>query len=164
MNLDTQTGYRRIIGKANSTNTRCNYGLGLENGYKPGVIANSGSWYSNYSTTALNTGTWYHLAGVYDGSNFILYVNGVLDNTTSVSGFNISTAASDTSGDDLLIGAKPIYSSENFAGMMDEIAIWNTALTSTQVSEIYNATGTNLTKDLTTVSGSNLVYWNRMGD
>ena len=123
INLDTQTGYRRIIGKANSTNTRCNYGLGLENGYKPGVIANSGSWYSNYSTTALNTGTWYHLAGVYDGSNFILYVNGVLDNTTSVSGFNISTAASDTSGDDLLIGAKPIYSSENFAGMMDEIAI-----------------------------------------
>ena len=164
INLDTQTGYRRIIGKANSTNTRCNYGLGLENGYKPGVIANSGSWYSNYSTTALNTGTWYHLAGVYDGSNFILYVNGVLDNTTSVSGFNISTAASDTSGDDLLIGAKPIYSSENFAGMMDEIAIWNTALTSTQVSEIYNATGTNLTKDLTTVSGSNLIYWNRMGD
>ena len=164
INLDTQTGYRRIIGKANSTNTRCNYGLGLENGYKPGVIANSGSWYSNYSTTALNTGTWYHLAGVYDGSNFILYVNGVLDNTTSVSGFNISTAASDTSGDDLLIGAKPIYSSENFAGMMDEIAIWNTALTSTQVSEIYNATGTNLTKDLSTIEPSNLKYWNRMGD
>ena len=48
--------------------------------------------------------------------------------------------------------------------MMDEIAIWNTALTSTQISEIYNATGTNLTKDLTTVSGSNLKYWNRMGD
>jgi len=164
INLDTQTSYRRIIGKANSNNTRCNYGLGLKDGYKPGVIANSGSWYDNYSTTALNTGTWYHLAGVYDGSNFILYVNGVLDNTTSVSGFNISTAASDTSGDDLLIGAKPTYSSENFAGMMDEIAVWNTALTSTQVSEIYSATGTNLTKDLTTVSGSNLIYWNRMGD
>jgi len=51
-----------------------------------------------------------------------------------------------------------------FDGNIDELAIWNTALTSTQISEIYNATSTNLTKDLTTVSGSNLKYWNRMGD
>ena len=36
---------------------------------------------------------------------------------------------------------------------IDEVAIWNTALTSTQVAEIYNGTGTNTTKDLTTVSG-----------
>lgn len=47
---------------------------------------------------------------------------------------------------------------------VDEVALWNTALTSTQVQSIYDATGTNLTKDLTTVSGSNLIYWNRMGD
>jgi hypothetical protein len=55
-------------------------------------------------------------------------------------------------------------------GLIDEVAIWNTALTDgtggtvNQIAEIYNATSTNLTKDLTTVSGSNLIYWNRMGD
>ena len=49
-------------------------------------------------------------------------------------------------------------------GEIDEVGIWNTALTSTQVQSIYDATGTNLTNDLTTVSGDNLVYWNRMGD
>ena len=49
-------------------------------------------------------------------------------------------------------------------GNMDELAIWNTELTSTQIQSIYDATSTNLTKDLTTVSGSNLIYWNRMGD
>ena len=49
-------------------------------------------------------------------------------------------------------------------GQIDEVGIWNTVLTSTQIQSIYNATSTNLTKDLTTVSGSNLVYWNRMGD
>jgi len=57
-----------------------------------------------------------------------------------------------------------------FDGLIDEVAIWNTALTDgtggtvNQIAEIYNATSTNLTKDLTTVSGSNLIYWNRMGD
>ena len=49
-------------------------------------------------------------------------------------------------------------------GNLDELAIWNTELTASQIESIYNATGTNLTKDLTTVSGSNLIYWNRLGD
>ena len=58
----------------------------------------------------------------------------------------------------------------SFAGEIDEVAIWDTSLTDgtggtvNQIAEIYNAKGTNLTKDLTTVSGSNLKYWNRMGD
>ena len=57
-----------------------------------------------------------------------------------------------------------------FDGLIDEVGIWNTDLTDgtggtvNQIAEIYNGTGTNTTKDLTTVSGSNLVYWNRMGD
>ena len=51
-----------------------------------------------------------------------------------------------------------------FDGIIDEVGIWNTALTSTQVAEIYNATGTNTTKDLSTIEPSNLKYWNRMGD
>ena len=51
-----------------------------------------------------------------------------------------------------------------FDGKIDEVAIWNTDLSATQVESIYDGTSTNLTKDLTTVAGSNLVYWNRMGD
>ena len=47
---------------------------------------------------------------------------------------------------------------------IDEFAIWNTALTSTQVAEIYNATSAGLTKDLSTIEPSNLKYWNRLGD
>ena len=71
----------------------------------------------------------------------------------------------------LTIGAyEPGGFNYNWDGKLDEVAIWNTALTDgtggtvNQIAEIYNATSTNLTKDLTTVSGSNLVYWNRMGD
>ena len=51
-----------------------------------------------------------------------------------------------------------------FNGKMDEVAIWDTALTSTQIQSIYDATSNNLTKDLSTIEPSNLKYWNRMGD
>ena len=63
------------------------------------------------------------------------------------------------------IGARSVNpASILFNGQIDEVAAWNTALTSTQIQSIYDATSTNLTKDLTTVAGSNLIYWNRMGD
>lgn len=166
--LNTMTGYRRIIGKTNSGNSRANYGLGLFQGYKPGVIANAtGTWFTNYSSTPLSTGVWHHLVGIYDGSNFILYVNGSLDNSTSVSGFNIATAASQTSGDDLLIGALP-NNTENFNGDMDEVAIWNKAISANAVQEIYNATINNpgFTADLFKLANESQapVFWNRMGD
>ena len=161
------TSYRRIIGKANSSNSRANYGLGLFGGYQPGVIANAtGTWFTNYSSTPLSTGVWHHLVGVYDGSNFILYVNGSLDNSTPVSGFNIATAASQTSGDDLLIGALP-NNTENFNGDMDEVAIWSKVLELEDVQTIYNATNNNPGKCANLFTGgldSGLVFWNRMGD
>jgi len=121
-----------------------------------------------YTTAAnLTDGDWHHLVIVRAGTgNNKIYVNGVSQtlNTTTFGDENLTDPQSSL---DLLIGAG--YNTGGvlyrfFDGLIDEVAIWDTALTSTQVSEIYNATGTNLTKDLTTVSGSNLVYWNRMGD
>ena len=121
-----------------------------------------------YTTAAnLTDGDWHHLVIVRAGTgNNKIYVNGVSQtlNTTTFGDENLTDPQSSL---DLLIGAG--YNTGGvlyrfFDGLIDEVAIWDTALTSTQVSEIYNATGTNLTKDLTTVSGSNLKYWNRMGD
>jgi hypothetical protein len=102
------------------------------------------------------TGTgWHHLCLVRSSGTITTYLDGSPVDTDSRAG-NVNS-----NGNDLLIGRN---GNSFFDGKMDELAIWNTALTSTQVSEIYNATDTNLTKDLTTVSGSNLIYWNRMGD
>ncbi len=100
--------------------------------------------------------TWYHVV-IVKSTNSIdhIYINGVsqtIDNTTSWSGA-VPVAS--------FIG---VYSSLYFEGKLDEFAIWNTALTSTQIQSIYDAKGTNLTKDLSTIEPSNLKYWNRMGD
>jgi hypothetical protein len=44
------------------------------------------------SVAAIGAGTWAVLAGVYDGTNFSLYVNGVLDSSVAYSSANISGA------------------------------------------------------------------------
>ena len=46
----------------------------------------SNTLYTATSTTTPATSTWYHLAGVYDGSNLIIYINGVSEDTTAASG------------------------------------------------------------------------------
>ena len=116
----------------------------------------SGGWVFIQNNINIVANQWYHIVSTWDGSNIKMYVDGVLQtNTASVSQIVYSIDISATIGK---------YATSYFNGSIDEVAVWNTALTSTQVSEIYNATGTNLTKDLTTVSGSNLIYWNRMGD
>ena len=110
----------------------------------------------------LNTTDWYHFAISIDGTanEAYIYQNGDLKVTVS----NVGEPAQ-TTNQTAKIG-KHFASGQNhyFNGLIDEVAIWNTALTSTQIQSIYDAKGTNLTKDLTTVSGSNLKYWNRMGD
>ena len=114
------------------------------------------------SSGSVADGNWKHVVGVRESGSIKLYLNGSLVSTQTDSTGNIDST------DNLIIGAGTNASSgaigNFFDGLIDEVAIWNTALTSTQVQSIYDATGTNLTKDLTTVSGSNLIYWNRMGD
>ena len=109
------------------------------------------------STGTITNGTWSHIVLVKSGTSMNIYI----DNNAETPATAPATAYTGT--ENLEIG-RQTGGANYLAGSIDEFAIWNTALTSTQVSEIYNATGTNLTKDLTTVSGSNLKYWNRMGD
>jgi hypothetical protein len=109
---------------------------------------------------------WHHLAVVMTPNGSVtdikMYFDGQLL-TITPAGSSPTPSLLDFAGKKLLIGTLDV-TNYPFNGKIDEVGIWNTALTSTQVQSIYDATGTNLTKDLTTVSGSNLIYWNRMGD
>ena len=105
---------------------------------------------------------WHHYVGVYDGTsaaNCKLYLDG---NLVATGTGTPPASLPATTGDNFQIGA--LSTSFYTDGIIDEVGIWNTALTDSQIQSIYDAKGTNLTKDLTTVSGSNLKYWNRMGD
>ena len=86
---------------------------------------------SNTALTAV--GQWYHIAATYDGASAKIYINGVLDNSRLASG-----DVSDSTGN-LHIGyifrhgvdCKPID------GTIDEIAIYNRALSSEEIKAHY---------------------------
>src|SRR4029079_13338606 len=74
----------------------------------------------------LTANTWNHLALTYDGASLRLYVNGVQVASAAQTG-NILTSANP-----LQIGGDSIFS-QFFAGTIDEVRIYNTALNQAQV-------------------------------
>ncbi|MDY6933575.1 MAG: DUF2341 domain-containing protein [Spirochaetota bacterium] len=88
--------------------------------------------YNNLQGGSLSTGTWYHVVGTFDGTTKRLYVNGVLVNTTFVSGIlHFSTA-------DLTIGTRSdLNSNYDFNGTIDEVAIYDRALSTEEIRAHY---------------------------
>lgn len=85
---------------------------------------------SPVSSTVLTAGTWYHLAGIYDGSQVKLYVNGVLENT-------VNTTTTVTTTSPLRFG-RLNSNGEPFNGLIDEVAIYKRALTAEEILGQYN--------------------------
>ncbi|MGH7976572.1 MAG: LamG-like jellyroll fold domain-containing protein [Limisphaerales bacterium] len=100
-----------------------------------------GSWVFNPNGAFIQTSQvvknqWTHLVGVYDGTNFIFYINGVATATVPGSGYVANSA------NDLYIGGDPPTGWGGFEGYVDEVAIYTNALTAAQVLAHYQA-GTN---------------------
>ncbi len=86
------------------------------------------------STTVIQIGVWYHVAGTWDATGLRIYVNGVLENTNGVQ--NLTRGQS---GNPLQIGNQPTFGPRLFNGLIDEAEIFNRALTAAEVQGIYNA-------------------------
>ena len=74
---------------------------------------------------------WYHLAVTRSGSNFTFYVNGAPLETNSV------VVSIPDSGAPLNIGSAE--GNFYFSGLLDEVSIYNRALTSTEIQTVYNS-------------------------
>lgn len=80
-------------------------------------------------STTLSTGQWYFVAAtVTSGGAVTIYVNGAQDGTGSVS--------LNTTGANCKIGRQPTLSIQFFNGLIDDVRIYNTALTSSQISNL----------------------------
>jgi fibronectin type 3 domain-containing protein len=85
-----------------------------------------------YGTTALAVNTWTHLAATYDGTTTRLYVNG-----TQVAS-HAQTGPMASSTNPLQIGGDSLYG-QFFQGTIDEVRIYNVALTAAQIQTDMNA-------------------------
>jgi len=79
-----------------------------------------------------STGTWYHIAATYDGSNQKLYINGVLVDTESMTG------SIPTNNNSLFIGGDT--TDRYFDGKIGAAKIYSKALTASELLADYNAT------------------------
>ena len=91
-----------------------------------GVPAGGGTIGTTYGTSALAPNTWTHLAVTYDKAAVRLYVNGTQVSTVAATA-NLATAASP-----LAIGGDPLYG-QYFKGLIDEVRIYNVALSGSQI-------------------------------
>jgi hypothetical protein len=81
-------------------------------------------------TSVLSLNTWTFLAGTYDGSTLKLYVNGTLDASKAKRGAITTTA------DPLRLGGD--WSGEMFTGILDNVRVYNVALTQSQIQSDMN--------------------------
>ena len=157
------SGTRMIIGMYNG-------GIGLVQFYISGsnfasfVIRDSSAVTSTAAgSTALNDGQWHHVVGVRTGGSGggpLVYVDGVLVNTGSTGIANVSVPCTT-----LFIGGSitsavcsdnPATANESFFnGLIDDVRIYNRALSATEIKALYLAGGgkVNVSQNLKLTSG-----------
>src|SRR5205809_7484632 len=125
----TPTGWRAVIDK----NVDGYYLMASsDQGNRPAV---GGTWtagnQNTFGPSGLPANAWTHLAATFDGATVRLYMNGVQVASRA------QTTLLTTSTGTLQIGANS-YAGENFAGRIDEVRIYNRALTTAEIQTDMN--------------------------
>ena len=112
-----QSNYLRIVNDGGVNNKSLEFSLRV-----------GGIKQTLYSNTTLDS-QWHFVAATYDGAQLKLYIDGVLSGNLSTMG-SITTGSQDT-----IIGANT--SNNYFKGDMDELKIYNIALNSSEIQDLY---------------------------
>jgi hypothetical protein len=165
INADSYGSSVCILGK-DQTNGNREYVLGVWSGRVRIFLKHQGGNYQQSidSTTQLIANKWYHIAATYDGrggsnaaDGLTIYINGSAETPTNITKQSYTAMSNTTSP--FVIGQ--YFSSAYFNGSLSNFSIWNAALTSSQVTEIY-AEG--VPQNLNNHSAySNLVSWWQLG-
>ncbi|MDD4027297.1 MAG: LamG domain-containing protein, partial [Candidatus Shapirobacteria bacterium] len=124
--------YNTIVGYGTASTSNAN-GLIMQNNNKLLYFGYGNDLISN---ATLSSNTWYHIVGTYDNNSIArLYINGKLDNSGSHTWNTILNK--------FYIGEQINESSEYFSGQIDDVRIYNYALTVEQIKQIYNGGSVN---------------------
>jgi hypothetical protein len=77
---------------------------------------------------SLNTNTWYHIAVTWDGTNYIVYVDGAERATGSYTGLSTIGSIADIGNT-----GNPVYRIESWDGLIDDVRIYNRVLDANDV-------------------------------
>jgi Concanavalin A-like lectin/glucanases superfamily len=105
----------------------------VNNGLQFEITTPNGSFVNAITASnVIGSGQWYFVAGTYDGSAVKVFVNGSLVASKSITG------SIDPVSDDLVIG-RNIVNGLSFPGLIDEVELFNRALSATEIQAIYLA-------------------------
>ena len=132
ININPQSpnqNWRSIISKGNSSwRLQLVPGTGFVN------FAANGLTSDLTSTHSLNDGKWHHLAAVYNSTNISIYIDGILDAS------KFSTGLIAQNKNPIYLGASPeAPSAYYFTGLIDELSLYNSPLSLSQIESIYLA-------------------------
>ena len=148
------TNYEYIFRLGSGTTINGDRMIGFKNSkISTNTYADTSGAYDVLGNTTLSTGVWYHVAIVYSSNTVIIYLNGNADSSSipttmgTISYVNTTIAQS--------------YNSNYFDGSISNCSIWNSSLTSAQISEIYSE---GIPQNLLNHSAvSSLVSWWQLG-
>ena len=125
------SAWRDVVYKGND-----NYYLEATSSYNKvpvggGQVGSPPSYAEAKGTAALPTNTWSFLSATYDGTTMRIYVNGTQVGTQAETGSLL------TSTNPLQIGGDSIFG-QYFAGLIDEVRVYNVALTAAQIQSDMN--------------------------
>ncbi len=90
------------------------------------------STYHGANSNPLTTNTWYLITGTYDRNQIKLYVNGNLQGVTNYTGTYQSNSSP------LYIGNQQPGAGRYYNGLLDDMRIYNNALTDSEIKQLYN--------------------------
>jgi hypothetical protein len=138
VNPSNLTGWKTFLTKENSTNNLA-YSLSANNNtsgaanQRPVSRIRIGTVTQTVTgTTKLALNTWAHVATTYDGATLRLYVNSVQVSSLAVTGNMAATTNL------LRIGGSPALGAQYFTGLIDEVRIYNRALTAAEIQADQN--------------------------
>jgi hypothetical protein len=91
------------------------------------------------SSASVNDGNWHHLVGVYDGTNLLIYVDGVQGGSTSASGITMPSLVYSFEVGGNCNGHGGLF----FPGQIDDVRVYNRALSASEIADLYKMGGVN---------------------
>jgi len=141
-----------IISKWGSTSTNQSYFFGFgssADNTKLIVYEKYGSSTNviNSTSTTITTGSWFHVAYVRNSTQAIIYINGVAETFSNTNTINSGNSQP------IIIGRQDGAAGTSFNGKIDQIRLFNKALSSSEVTTLYGETSASATKSTTDIFG-----------
>ncbi|HUV95810.1 MAG TPA: LamG domain-containing protein [Anaerolineae bacterium] len=138
--LESKTEERVIISKYETgSNQRCyklRYGAVLH--VVEFLLSSNGTAsVTSVGATTFANDVWHHVAGVYDGAHVSIYVDGLLDSNGASNPLDYTGGIADKAAD-VFVG-KQDGGSTYWDGLIDELAVFDRALSATEVLGIYES-------------------------